>query len=98
MIFQKDWEMKIFTFTKLVMIWHHADQDEPGWYPPVIEPVQDDSWVYQGRTEYHVNCHIQDIPENGADVAHLDAVHGASIITGGEPTQREEEVTESLAK
>ena len=32
-----------------------------------------------------VSCHIQDIPENGADVAHLDAVHRATIVAGGEP-------------
>ena len=82
----------------LVFMWHHAEQEEPGWFPPVLDCVEDGSWVYQGRNEYHVNCHIQDIPENGADVAHLNAVHGASIITGGEPTQEEEESTASLSR
>lgn len=31
-----------------------------------------------------VNSHIQDIPENGADNAHLEAVHGPSILTGSD--------------
>jgi cholesterol 7-dehydrogenase len=33
-----------------------------------------------------VSCHIQDIPENGADVAHLSAIHRTSIAGGGEPS------------
>ena len=83
---------------KLVLMWHHADQEEPDWFPPILDDVEDGSWVYQGRNEYHVNCHIQDIPENGADAAHLNAVHGTSIITGGEPTQKEEDATASIAR
>lgn len=43
-------------------------------------------------------CHEQDIPENGADVGHLAAIHSASILTGGEPTQREEELAAGLAR
>ena len=82
----------------LVFIWHHADKEEPAWFPPILEEVEDGSWVYQGRNEYHVNCHLQDIPENGADVAHLKAVHGTSIMTGGEPTQKEEDSTASIAR
>ena len=43
-------------------------------------------------------CDHQDIPENGADVAHLDAVHSASIILGGEPTQELEDRTSCLTR
>ena len=39
---------------------------------------------------------VQDIPENGADVAHLDAVHSASILLGGEPSQAAEEASSGL--
>ena len=31
-----------------------------------------------------INSHIQDIPENGADNAHLEAVHGPSILSGSD--------------
>ena len=44
------------------------------------EGEEEGGWVYQGRNEYEVACHIQDIPENGADVAHLPAVHKAPIL------------------
>ena len=30
---------------------------------------------FRGITEHHVACHMQDIPENGADVLHFKYVH-----------------------
>ena len=98
------------------MIWHHADSESPNWEPPIIPEVESGAWVYQGRNEFFVNCHVQvsdimmmmlvndgccdhqDIPENGADVAHLDAVHSASIILGGEPTQEQEDRASCLTR
>lgn len=35
---------------------------------------------------FQICCHIQEIPENGADVHHLPAIHRSSVIVGGEPT------------
>ena len=43
----------------LVMVWHHADGDLPSWHPPAIGQVESGQWVYQGRNEFYVNCHIQ---------------------------------------
>lgn len=37
----------------------------------------------KGHTTEFINCHIQDIPENGADFKHFDYVHlYPSEITG----------------
>ena len=41
---------------------------------------------------------MYDIPENGADGAHLAAVHSASIMLGGEPNQKQEDATEAISK
>lgn len=41
-------------------------------------------WCYYGRNEFLISCHIQEIPENGADVAHLNAVHGPNMLTGSD--------------
>jgi cholesterol 7-dehydrogenase len=30
---------------------------------------------YRGQTEHHINCHLQDIPSNGADTLHFKYVH-----------------------
>lgn len=66
-----------------IFVWHHAENAEP-WNIPVVREVEDGSWVYHGRNEYFVKCHIQEIPENGADPAHLQAVHGPSIAAGSD--------------
>ena len=36
---------------------------------------------------FQVSCHIEDIPENGADPGHLPAIHKTSMFSGGEPTK-----------
>ena len=71
----------------LILVWYHAQNlTPPSWIPLPLDAVNEGEWVYQGRNEYHVTCHIQDISENGADPAHLDAVHSTSILCGGEPS------------
>lgn len=47
----------------LIFVWYHAENEEP-WELPVIET--DGMWLH-GSNEFMVQCHIQDIPENGAD-------------------------------
>jgi len=65
-----------------VHIWHDAEGREPYWYPPEIKEITNGEWTYEGLTEHYVNAHIQEIPENGADVAHLDYLHSPFIISG----------------
>ncbi|GBP95160.1 Cholesterol 7-desaturase [Eumeta japonica] len=62
-----------------VWIWHDAEDREPLW--EIEDAPELGSWAYRGRNEFIVNSHIQDIPENGADVAHLNAVHSTSVLT-----------------
>ena len=57
-------QAKLATFTSmerngLIFLWHHADQEEPSWNPPAIPEIESGDWVYQGRNEFYVNCHIQ---------------------------------------
>lgn len=65
-----------------ICIWFHAEGEEADWYPPVIPQIQSGDWKYGGRTENLVNCHLQEIPENGADVGHLMAIHAPSAFCG----------------
>ena len=55
----------------------------------IIFAVTDKSAVFYVVYAYlfKVACHIEDIPENGADVAHLPAIHEVSIFGGGEPSK-----------
>ena len=70
----------------LILVWYHSENLRPQWSPLQLSAVNEGDWLYQGRNEYHVACHIQDISENGADPAHFDAVHSTSILCGGEPS------------
>ncbi|XP_023218915.1 cholesterol 7-desaturase-like [Centruroides sculpturatus] len=62
-----------------IYIWHHAEDQPPLWKPAVIPEIQDGLWHYKGRTEHIVNCHIQEIMENGSDLAHFDCLHKYGI-------------------
>lgn len=62
-------------------MWYHAENENPSWYPPKDEDVMK-NWTYRGRSEHYVNAHIQDIPENGADVSHLSMLHGDMALGG----------------
>jgi cholesterol 7-desaturase len=66
-----------------IFVWYHAENDEP-WTLPSIKEIDDGDWVYHGRNSFEINCHIQEIPENGADVAHLAAVHGPNMFAGSD--------------
>ncbi|CAH1787514.1 unnamed protein product [Owenia fusiformis] len=65
-----------------VHMWYHAEDLDPQWMIPEIETIASGQFVYRGRTEHHVNAHIEEIPENGADVAHLGHLHSPSITLG----------------
>ncbi|CAH0404135.1 unnamed protein product [Chilo suppressalis] len=62
-----------------VWIWHDAESGAPRWGLSACPEAT--AWGYRGRNEFIVNAHIQEIPENGADVAHLNAVHSLSLIS-----------------
>ncbi|XP_077331805.1 cholesterol 7-desaturase nvd-like [Lithobates pipiens] len=66
----------------MVFVWYHCDRIEPTWTIPEQEEITSKEWVYRGRTEHHVNAHIEEIPENAADIAHLAFLHEPSILSG----------------
>jgi cholesterol 7-dehydrogenase len=65
----------------IIYVWYHAENEQP-WQLPNIEEIESGFWTFHGSNEFRINCHIQDIPENGADRAHLATVHGTSIVAG----------------
>ncbi|CAD6207856.1 GSCOCG00010244001-RA-CDS [Cotesia congregata] len=71
----------------IIFVWYHAELSDPEWELEPIPQIIDGSWRFQGRNDFHISCHIQDIPENGADWAHLNAVHGPAKIKKTLPSQ-----------
>lgn len=60
----------------VIFIWFHADHRDPSWYPELATEIATNQWVYQGRTEHFVNCHIQVTSLIGLhSSAHLVVVH-----------------------
>lgn len=66
-----------------IFLWYHVNPAEAPWPLPVVKEIENEEFVFHGRNEFFVNCHIQEIPENGADLAHFKAVHEKSILAGG---------------
>lgn len=131
-------KIKSYTSTEVngwIYLWYHAEGSEPTWKIPVIPEIQQGQWVYKGRTEHYINCHIevrssskphpnckilkkmvsktfvhckaesiysipnnvktgkknlinltfyffQEVPENGADMQHLQCVHTPLMTSG----------------
>ncbi|XP_075147149.1 cholesterol 7-desaturase nvd isoform X2 [Haematobia irritans] len=67
-----------------IFIWYSADPDQIPWDIPSIEEITTKELTYHGRNEFYINCHIQEIPENGADLAHFKAIHNLSALAGGQ--------------
>lgn len=65
-----------------IYIWYHAEGSEPSWYPDEIEEIQNGTWTYRGFTQHTINAHIEEIPENGADLNHLDHLHSSPVLSG----------------
>uniref|UniRef100_A0A8D0H5H5 cholesterol 7-desaturase n=1 Tax=Sphenodon punctatus TaxID=8508 RepID=A0A8D0H5H5_SPHPU len=65
-----------------ILVWYHCDGTEPAWSVPEQEEIASQEWVYRGHTEHYVNAHIEEIPENAADAAHLAFLHGPAIMSG----------------
>ncbi|XP_043914350.1 cholesterol 7-desaturase nvd-like isoform X2 [Protopterus annectens] len=66
----------------LIYVWYHCDGIDPMWNVPEVEEITTKKWVYRGHTEHYVNAHIEEIPENAADIAHLGHLHSPGIMSG----------------
>jgi len=49
--------------------------EKQSWQIPEIEEIQSKKYIIHGSFINFVEAHIQEIPENGADVAHLGVLH-----------------------
>jgi len=65
-----------------ILIWFDAEGRPPQWRPPAISGIEDGSWTCRGKTQHVINAHIQEVPENGADVPHLNFLHSPIIAVG----------------
>ncbi|CAG5867225.1 unnamed protein product, partial [Menidia menidia] len=67
-----------------ILIWFHCDGEEPPWTIPEVQEITNRQWVYRGRAEHFISAHIQEIPENAGDIAHLNHLHTTGIVSGAD--------------
>ncbi|NWU08083.1 DAF36 desaturase, partial [Cephalopterus ornatus] len=68
----------------MVLLWYHGQGLDPTWAVPEQREITAGEWVFRGQTEHLVDVHIQEIPENAADAAHLAFLHGPAILGGSD--------------
>lgn len=64
-----------------IFVWYHSEPTEIPWELSSSMDVLQENFVYHGQNQFYINCHIQEIPENGADLAHFDAIHKKNVIS-----------------
>ncbi|XP_011194161.1 cholesterol 7-desaturase nvd [Zeugodacus cucurbitae] len=67
-----------------IFIWYHSESEKILWELPLFTSIENKELVFQGSNEFYVDCHIQEIPENGADLAHFSAVHQTCLFSSGQ--------------
>uniref|UniRef100_A0A8B9M8D0 3-ketosteroid-9-alpha-monooxygenase oxygenase component-like C-terminal domain-containing protein n=1 Tax=Accipiter nisus TaxID=211598 RepID=A0A8B9M8D0_9AVES len=68
----------------MLLVWYHCEGISPTWAVPEQREITTKEWVFRGQTEHLVDAHIQEIPENAADMAHLAFLHGPAILGGSD--------------
>eukprot|EP01089_Gocevia_fonbrunei_P000403 TRINITY_DN10425_c0_g1_i1.p1 TRINITY_DN10425_c0_g1~~TRINITY_DN10425_c0_g1_i1.p1 ORF type:complete len:461 (+),score=75.62 TRINITY_DN10425_c0_g1_i1:419-1801(+) len=65
----------------MIYVYHDAEDREPTWEIPEVKEIATGGYVFHGRSEHQIRAHIQEIPENGPDTAHLNVLHVPLTIT-----------------
>eukprot|EP00735_Rhodelphis_limneticus_P004146 TRINITY_DN15701_c0_g1::TRINITY_DN15701_c0_g1_i1::g.18745::m.18745 TRINITY_DN15701_c0_g1::TRINITY_DN15701_c0_g1_i1::g.18745 ORF type:complete len:480 (+),score=111.82,sp/Q17938/DAF36_CAEEL/36.70/3e-77,Rieske/PF00355.21/1.7e-15,Rieske_2/PF13806.1/0.00023 TRINITY_DN15701_c0_g1_i1:102-1442(+) len=58
-----------------VLCWYDAEDREPFWFPFSVDVVNSGKFSLHGNSEHLITAFIQELPENGADLAHLNFLH-----------------------
>jgi nitrite reductase/ring-hydroxylating ferredoxin subunit len=62
----------------LVMVWHHAEGQPPGWEVPALAEVGSDDWTPYERRRWTIRTRNQEMAENAVDSAHFHFLHGTT--------------------
>ena len=62
-----------------IVVWFDPADRPSSWRPPLIGQNLS-QFRFVGRVNAEVSAHLQELPENGADAAHLDHLHGPFVL------------------
>eukprot|EP00475_Leptophrys_vorax_P036356 TRINITY_DN6131_c0_g1_i1.p1 TRINITY_DN6131_c0_g1~~TRINITY_DN6131_c0_g1_i1.p1 ORF type:complete len:711 (+),score=166.00 TRINITY_DN6131_c0_g1_i1:103-2235(+) len=74
----KSW--KVCEYYGHVLVWFHADEEEPSYLPPVVEAISVGQQIHVDDWETEVNMHIQEFAENSTDFMHFQPLHGKMMF------------------
>jgi cholesterol 7-dehydrogenase len=60
---------------RMIFMYFDCDNENPTWEVPLIPQIETDEFIIHGIYEQEIRTHIQEIPENGPDSAHLYFLH-----------------------
>jgi len=63
-----------------IHVWFDVDGKPPAWEVPDHFEGERHKYKYIARTHHKVYTHVQEIHENGADIAHLQVVHWRTLL------------------
>src|SRR5215510_13488200 len=73
----------------LIMVWHHAAGDAPGWDLPEVPEYGDAEWTDYERRRWKIKTRNQEMAENAVDSAHFKYVHGTSNMPSSQAEVRD---------
>jgi phenylpropionate dioxygenase-like ring-hydroxylating dioxygenase large terminal subunit len=62
-----------------IMVWHHAQEQQPDCDVPVAAQLSDPDYVHLGRFRWQYPTHLQEMVDNAADPLHLVHLHGVMM-------------------
>lgn len=69
----------------MILVWYDAEGREPTWELRPVPEIDGGAYRFDGMCDHRVTAHIQELPENGADVNHLPALHEPFIVRWLQP-------------
>ncbi len=64
----------------MIWVWYHPKAEPPGFAIPEVPELEADGYVPVRRGQWDIGTCLQEMGENGVDVAHLKFLHGAPIV------------------
>lgn len=65
----------------LIMMYYSPDQEQPTWEMPELPEYNSEEWVMLKRISWrNIKTHVQEIGENGSDIAHLTCRHPQAVM------------------
>ncbi|MEA5622440.1 aromatic ring-hydroxylating dioxygenase subunit alpha [Nostoc sp. UHCC 0251] len=65
----------------VILVYHHSQGEPPSWEIPELSEYSSKEWTrFRHVRRWKIRSHIQEVLENGVDIAHLPFLHSSSVV------------------